>query len=417
MPLFAFGLNHQTAPLDVRERVVFHAEQVTQALRDLVDRRPVSEAAIISTCNRTEVYCTTAEPRTAIDWMADYHRMKPSQIQPYLYELPQARAVKHAFRVASGLDSMVLGEPQILGQFKGAVRSAEEAGTLGWMLNKLFQRTFSVAKTVRSETDIGASTVSMAAAAVRLAERIYPSIGEQSMLFIGAGEMIELAATHFAAHHPRKMTFANRTQARAQQLADRFFGHVIPLNDIGAQLPLYDIVVSCTASPLPIIGKGLMESALKVRKHRPMLMFDLAVPRDIETEVAALDDAFLYTVDDLGQIAREGMDQRQNAVAQAEVIIENQVSDFLHWLDNRELVPTIRALRDTAERARRHELERAMRSLAKGTDPQQVIDELSRALTNKFMHPPSHALNHAAEDERDELSALISRLYQIQRPE
>ena len=417
MPLFAFGLNHQTAPLDVRERVVFHAEQVTQALRDLVDRRPVSEAAIISTCNRTEVYCTTAEPRTAIDWMADYHRMKPSQIQPYLYELPQARAVKHAFRVASGLDSMVLGEPQILGQFKGAVRSAEEAGTLGWMLNKLFQRTFSVAKTVRSETDIGASTVSMAAAAVRLAERIYPSIGEQSMLFIGAGEMIELAATHFAAHHPRKMTFANRTQARAQQLADRFFGHVIPLNDIGAQLPLYDIVISCTASPLPIIGKGLMESALKVRKHRPMLMFDLAVPRDIETEVASLDDAFLYTVDDLGQIAREGMDQRQNAVAQAEVIIENQVSDFLHWLDNRELVPTIRALRDTAERARRHELERAQRSLAKGADPQQVIDELSRALTNKFMHPPSHALNHAADDERDELSALISRLYQIQRPE
>ena len=417
MPLFAFGLNHQTAPLDVRERVVFHAEQVAQALRDLVDRPPVSEAAIISTCNRTEVYCTTAEPRTAIDWLADYHRMKPSQIQPYLYELPQARAVKHAFRVASGLDSMVLGEPQILGQFKGAVRSAEEAGTLGWMLNKLFQRTFSVAKTVRSETDIGASTVSMAAAAVRLAERIYPSIGEQSMLFVGAGEMIELAATHFAAHHPRKMTFANRTQARAQQLADRFFGHVILLNDIGAQLPLYDIVVSCTASPLPIIGKGLMESALKVRKHRPMLMFDLAVPRDIETEVTALDDAFLYTVDDLGQIAREGMDQRQNAVAQAEVIIENQVSDFLHWLDNRELVPTIRALRDTAERARRHELERAQRSLAKGADPQQVIDELSRALTNKFMHPPSHALNHAAEDERDELSALISRLYQIQRPE
>jgi glutamyl-tRNA reductase len=312
---------------------------------------------------------------------------------------------------------MVLGEPQILGQFKGAVRSAEEAGTLGWMLNKLFQRTFSVAKTVRSETDIGASTVSMAAAAVRLAERIYPSIAEQSMLFIGAGEMIELAATHFAAHHPRKMTFANRTQARAQQLADRFFGHVIPLNDIGAQLPLYDIVISCTASPLPIIGKGLMESALKVRKHRPMLMFDLAVPRDIETEVASLDDAFLYTVDDLGQIAREGMDQRQNAVAQAEVIIENQVSDFLHWLDNRELVPTIRALRDTAERARRHELERAQRSLAKGADPQQVIDELSRALTNKFMHPPSHALNHAADDERDELSALISRLYQIQRPE
>ena len=417
MPLFAFGLNHQTAPLDVRERVVFQAEQLPQALRDLVDHRPVSEAAIISTCNRTEVYCSTAEPRLAVDWLAAYHRLKPAQIESYLYELPQDQAVKHAFRVASGLDSMVLGEPQILGQFKNAVRSAEAAGTLGWLLNKLFQRTFSVAKTVRSETDIGASTVSMAAAAVRLAERIYPSIAEQSVLFVGAGEMIDLAATHFAAHHPRRMTFANRTPARAQQLADRFFGHVLPLNDLGAQLALYDIVVCCTASPLPIIGKGLMESALKVRKHRPMLMFDLAVPRDIEAEVGELDDAFLYTVDDLGQLAREGMDQRSNAVAQAEVIIENQVSDFMHWLDNRELVPTIRALRDSAERARRHELERAQRRLAHGADPQQVMDELSRALTNKLMHPPSHALNHAAQDERDGLAAMIARLYQIRRPD
>lgn len=416
MPLFAFGLNHQTAPLDVRERVVFHAEQLTQALRDLVDRRPVSEAAIISTCNRTEIYCATPEPGIAVDWLADYHRLKPAQIKPYLYELPQDRAVKHAFRVASGLDSMVLGEPQILGQFKSAVRSAEAAGTLGWLLNKLFQRTFSVAKTVRSETDIGASTVSMAAAAVRLAERIYPSIAGQSLLFVGAGEMIDLAATHFAAHHPKRMTFANRTPARAQQLADRFFGHVIPLNDLAAQLALYDIVVCCTASPLPIIGKGLVESALKARRHRPMLMFDFAVPRDIETEVAGLDDAFLYTVDDLGQIAREGMGQRENAVAQAEVIIENQVSDFMHWLDNRELVPTIRALRDAAERARRNELERAQRRLGRGDDPQQVMEELSRALTNKLLHPPSHALNHAAQDERDELAALIARLYQIQRP-
>jgi glutamyl-tRNA reductase len=417
MPLFAFGLNHQTAPLDVRERVVFGAEQLTQALRDLVDRRPVSEAAIISTCNRTEVYCSTPEPRKVVDWLAAYHQLKPAQIEPYLYELPQDRAVKHAFRVASGLDSMVLGEPQILGQFKNAVRSAEAAGTLGWLLNKLFQRTFSVAKAVRSETGIGASTVSLAGAAVRLAERIYPSIAEQSVLFVGAGEMIELTSTHFAAHHPRRMTFANRTASRAQQLADRFSGHVIPLNDLGAQLALYDIVVCCTASPLPIIGKGLMESALKARKHRPMLMFDFAVPRDIEVEVGKLDDAFLYTVDDLGQLANEGMEQRQSAVVQAEVIIDSQVSDFMHWLDNRDLVPTIRALRDTAERVRRHEVERAQRQLARGVDPQQVLDELSQALTNKFMHPPSHALNHAGQNERDELAAMIARLYQIQRPE
>jgi glutamyl-tRNA reductase len=416
MPLYAFGLNHQTAPLDVRERVVFQTEALPGVLRELVDRQPVSEAAIISTCNRTEVYCSTTEPRVVTQWLANFHSLKPANLEPYLYELPQDRAVKHAFRVASGLDSMVLGEPQILGQFKTAVRSAEEAGTLGWLLNKLFQRTFSVAKTVRSETEIGASTVSMAAAAVRLSERIYGSVNEQSILFVGAGEMIELAATHFAAHHPRRMTFANRTASRAQILAERFFGHEIALNDIGSQLALYDVIVCCTASPLPIIGKGLVESALRARKHRPMLMFDLAVPRDIEAEVGQLSDVFLYTVDDLGEMAREGMDQRANAVAQAEAIIENQTVDFMHWLDNRKLVPTIRALRDSAERARRHELDRAQRRLAQGDDPQQVIDELSRALTNKLLHSPSHALNHAAPDERDELATLIARLYQIQRP-
>jgi glutamyl-tRNA reductase len=325
--------------------------------------------------------------------------------------------VKHAFRVASGLDSMVLGEPQILGQFKNAVRTAEAAGTLGLLLNKLFQRTFSVAKTVRSETDIGASTVSMAAAAVQLAERIYPSIAEQSLLFVGAGEMIDLCATHFAAHHPKRMTFANRTPERAQQLADRFLGRTISLNDLPTQLALYDIVVCCTANPLPIIGKGLVESALRARKHRPMLMFDLAVPRDVEGEVGRLDDVFLYTVDDLGKIAREGADVRQGAVSQAEVIIENQVTDFMHWLGNRELVPTIRALRDSAERARRHELERAQRRLGRGDDPQRVIEELSSALTNKFLHAPTHALNHASDEDREQLAAMLRRIHQIQRPE
>jgi len=417
MQIFTFGVNHQTAPLSVREQVVFHAENLVQALRDLVDRRPVKEAAIISTCNRTEIYCNTDDPGLAIDWLAGYHRMKPQQLEPYLYRLPQEKAVKHAFRVASGLDSMVLGEPQILGQFKDAVRAAEAAGTLGLLLNKLFQRTFSVAKAVRSQTDIGASTVSMASAAVQLAERIYPSISEQNIMFIGAGEMIELCATHFAAHHPRRMTFANRTAERAQHLADRFLGRTIALNDMQGQLPLHDIIICCTASPLPIIGKGVIESALKARKHRPILMFDLAVPRDIEGEVGALDDVFLYTVDDLGNIAREGMGVRQNAVSQAEVIIENQVTDFMHWLGNRELVPTIRALRDAAERSRRHELERALRRLGHGDDPQIVIEQLSRALTNKFLHPPTHALNYASEDDREQLGAMLRRLYQIQPPE
>ena len=417
MQLFAFGINHTTAPLLVREQVVFHAENLIAALRELVVHRPVKEAAIISTCNRTEVYCSTSDPHAAVDWMAGYHRLKLQQIEPYIYKLPQEKAVKHAFRVASGLDSMVLGEPQILGQFKQAVRTAQAAGTLGLHLNKLFQRTFSVAKTVRSETEIGAATVSMAAAAVGLAQRIYSSISEQSVLFIGAGEMIDLTATHFAAQHPRRMVFANRTLERAQALADRFQGRAITLNELPSQLASHDIIVSSTASTLPIIGKGLTESALRARKHRPMLMFDLAVPRDIEGEVAALDDVFLYTVDDLGKLAREGMDVRSNAVAQAEVIIENQVNDFMHWLGNRELVPTIRALRDAAERARRHEMERALRRLAKGADPQVVMEHLSHALAAKLTHAPTHALSHAHDEDREQLAQLLTRLYQIPRPE
>jgi glutamyl-tRNA reductase len=417
MQLFALGINHLTAPLAVREQVVFHSERLVEALRELVDHRPVKEAAIISTCNRTEVYCNTESPRAAMEWMAGYHSLKPQQIEPYIYTLPQEKAVKHAFRVASGLDSMVLGEPQILGQFKQAVRTAQAAGTLGLVLNKLFQRTFAVAKTVRSETEIGAATVSMASAAVGLAQRIYPSIAEQNVLFIGAGEMIELTATHFAAQHPRRITFANRTLERAQALADRFLGRAITLNELPSQLAAHDIIVSSTASTLPIIGKGLTESALRARKHRPMLMYDLAVPRDIEGEVAALDDVFLYTVDDLGKIARDGMDVRSNAVAQAEVIIENQVTDFMHWLGNRELVPAIRALRDSAERARRHEMERALRRLAKGDDPKAVLETLSHALAAKLTHAPTHALSHAREEEREQLAQLLARLYQISRPE
>jgi glutamyl-tRNA reductase len=250
---------------------------------------------------------------------------------------------------------------------------------------------------------------------VRLAEQIYPSIAEQAVLFIGAGEMIELTATHFAARHPRHLTFANRTLERAQHLAEHLRGHAITLNDLPAQFPVHDIIVTCTASTLPIIGKGLVESALRARKHRPFLLVDLAVPRDVETEVGALDDVFLYTVDDLGNIAREGLDVRASAVAQAEAIIETQVGDFMQWLDNRELVPTIRALRDDAERARRREVERAARRLARGADSQQVLEHLSHSLTNKFLHAPTHALNHANDEDRDQLVTLLRRLYQLKR--
>ncbi|HEY5993096.1 MAG TPA: glutamyl-tRNA reductase [Gallionellaceae bacterium] len=417
MQLYAFGINHQTAPLNVREQVAFNADSMEPALRDLVGHGAAREATILSTCNRTEVYCSSQELAQPIQWLAEYHKLKPAEIEPYLYVLPREQAVKHAFRVASGLDSMVLGEPQILGQMKQAVRSAEQAGTLGFMLHKLFQRTFSVAKDVRSQTEIGANLVSMAAAAVKLAERIYPTISEQSVLFIGAGEMIELNAVHFAAKQPKKITVANRTIERAQTLARRINAHAITLNELPEQLANHDIIVTCTASPLPILGKGMVERALKARKHRPLFIVDLAVPRDVEAEVAELDDVFLYSVDDLGELVRDGLDARQNAVKQAEVIIDAGVSNFVHWLESREVVPTIRALRDHADRQRRHELDKALRLLAKGEAPEKVLEALSNGITNKLLHAPTHALNQMQTGEREALLDTVHRLYQLHTPE
>jgi glutamyl-tRNA reductase len=415
--LFAFGVNHHTAPLDVREQVSFGPQNLASALRELIGLESVKEAAIISTCNRTEVYCNAAEPSLAIDWLATFHHLRNGALDPFIYRLPREHAVQHAFRVASGLDSMVIGEPQILGQMKDAVRSAEQAGTLGTVLHKLFQSTFSVAKEVRTHTDIGSSSISLAAAAVKLAERIYPTISEQSVLFIGAGEMIELCATHFAAKGPRAVTFANRTRERGAELTARFGGNAIALFDLSEQLALYDIVVSCTASQLPILGKGMIERAIKARRHRPMLMIDLAVPRDVEAEASELDDVFLYSVDDLGKIVQEGFDQRQAAVAQAEAIISAGVHDFMHWLETREVVPTVRALRDHAERMRRHELERALKLLARGEHAEKILEQLSHSLTNKFLHAPTSALNEAQAKEREALVSALERLYQIKLPE
>jgi glutamyl-tRNA reductase len=377
MALFALGLNHQTAPLGIRERVAFTAEALGPALGELARVRPVSEAAILSTCNRTEVYLSAEQPRIAAEWLAGFHRIPADELAPYLYTLPREQAVRHAFRVAAGLDSMVIGEPQILGQMKDAVRAAESAGTLGTTLHKLFQRTFAVAKEVRSTTEVGANSVSMAAAAVKLAARIFPSLAEQKVLFIGAGEMIELCATHFAAQGPARITVANRTYERAHSLAHRYGGRAIELRELAEQLHEHDIVVSCTASSLPILGKGLVERALKARRRRPMFMVDLAVPRDIEVEVGEMDDVFLYTVDDLAGIVSTNLDARRSAVEQAEAIIETQVGQFMHWMDARESVPLIRALRDQAEQARSAEVERALRLLAKGEDPRQVLEALS----------------------------------------
>jgi glutamyl-tRNA reductase len=414
--LYALGLNHHTAPLALRERVVFHVEKLGAALAELTRGRGATEAAILSTCNRTEVYFggqprPGIEPQTVQAWLAEYHRLSPGELSPYLYTLPREQAVRHAFRVASGLDSMVLGEPQILGQMMEAARAAESAGTLGTLLHKLFQRSFAVAKEVRSTTRVGANSVSMASAAVKLAGRIFPSLSEQRVLFIGAGEMIELAATHFAAQSPASITVANRTLERARHLAHRFNARAIELKSLAAELHEHDIVVSCTASSLPILGLGLVERAVRARRRRPIFMIDLAVPRDIEQEVGELDDVFLYTVDDLASIVSANLDQRRSAVEQAEAIIETQVGQFMHWMHARESVPTIRMLREYADEARRHELGRALRLLQKGEDPKQVLESLSQGLTNKLLHAPTQALNESRGEEQRLLAGIIERLY------
>jgi len=328
MSIYTFGLNHTTAPLDVRERVTFAPDALADALRELTGARKVKEVAILSTCNRTEVYFHGGAPEPVARWLEGVHRLPDGALAPYTYTLARDKSVAHAFRVASGLDSMVLGEPQILGQMKQAVRTAESAGSLGLVLNRLFQRTFAVAKDVRTRTDIGAASISMAAAAVKLAERIFPSISEQRLLLIGAGEMIELAATHFAAKKPRTITVSNRTMERGQKLADRFGAEAITLNEIPDRLHQFDIVVTCTASSLPIIGKGLLERVIKQRRHRPIFIVDLAVPRDVEAEAGKLDDVFLYSVDDLAEIVKGNLQVRREAVVQAEEMIATQEDNW-----------------------------------------------------------------------------------------
>ncbi|NMQ27069.1 glutamyl-tRNA reductase [Candidatus Accumulibacter phosphatis] len=412
MALFTLGINHHTAPLSVREQMAFHAESLPRALADLAHCKAVHEAAILSTCNRTELYVASDVSDAATQWLADYHRLARHEIAPYLYTYPERDAVRHVFRVASGLDSMVLGEPQILGQMKEAVRVAEEAGTLGTTLHKLFQHSFAVAKEVRSTTAIGTNVVSMAAAAVRLGERIFERIADQKILFIGAGEMIELCATHFSAQRPKQVVIANRTVERGLVLANRLGGTAIRLEDIAERLSQFDIVVSCTASPLPILGLGMVERAIKIRRHRPMFMVDLAVPRDIEVEVGEMDDVFLYTVDDLAQVVESGIESRQAAVVDAESIIGERVEGFLRWLTTRATVPLIRSLRDAADRARRHEMEHALKLLDKGEDPARVLERFSHRLTNKFLHAPTQALNQASADQ-GELQTLVGRLFHL----
>ncbi len=412
--VLTFGLNHVSAPVSVRERVSFPLDVLKPALDGLRSAfgASVKEAAILSTCNRTEIYCA-AEPQVQQQlpaWLAEFNRVEAGSLQPHLYQYHQNDAVRHAFRVASGLDSMVLGEPQILGQMKDAVRAAEQAGALGTLLHQLFQRTFSVAKEVRSQTAIGTHSVSMAAAAVRLAERVLGDLSQSNVLFIGAGEMIELCATHFAASQPQGMVVANRTLERADTLAARFMAKSMKLSDIPDKLVDFDVIVSCTASTLPILGLGMVERVTRARRHRPMVMIDLAVPRDIETEVGRLADVYLYSVDDLGRMVQSGTDARRAAVVQAEAIIETRVQGFMHWMQSREIVPAILDIQQAADQVRESELDRARRALARGESPELVIEQLAHGLTQKYMHGPLAALNRSEAEERQQLMAMLPRL-------
>jgi len=422
--LIAFGINHKTAPVEIREKVAFAPEKMEQALHECVNKGEVSEAAIISTCNRTELYfnlhdneADTHDISALLDWFCQYHQLKKEDVEPYIYLHNNNDAVQHILRVASGLDSLVLGEPQILGQIKDAYSVANQAGTIGRQLNRLFQHTFSVAKQVRTDTAIGANPVSVAFAAVSLAKRIFANLSEHTALLIGAGETTELVAQHLANQGVKKMIVANRTVELAQTLANKFGAEAIALSDMPERLVEADIIIASTASQLPILGKGAVERALKQRKHRPMFMVDIAVPRDIEPEVSELDDVYLYTVDDLHEVIEEGRQSREEAAVQAEEIIINQVDHFMGWLRSLEGVDTIRAFREQAEQKRDEQLTLAKKQLAAGKDPQQVMDDLARTLTNKLIHEPTAQLNQAAYSGRKEILDTARELFNLEPEE
>lgn len=419
MSLIAIGINHKTAPVEVREKVSFAPENLSLALRDLISRPRVREAAILSTCNRTELYCGLEEPneKVIIEWFHHYHELSDKDLLPYIYYHPDQHAVRHMLRVASGLDSLVLGEPQILGQLKQAYSTASDAGTVGKLLGRLFQHTFSVAKQVRTDTAIGASPVSVAFAAVSLAKQIFSNLDTHTSLLIGAGETIELAARHLKESGIGRMIIANRTVEKAQQLASEFHAYAIPLTDIPNHLAEADIVISSTASQLPILGKGAVERAIRVRKHRPILMVDIAVPRDIEPEVDELEDVYLYTVDDLKEIIQEGLRSRQEAAKQAEEIIDTQVSHFMGWLQSLNAVNTIRDFRENANNICESELEKAKRQLSNGVPAEKVIQQLAHNIINKMTHSPSVNLRQAGFEGRTELIEAACELFNLKNPD
>ncbi len=406
MTLLALGINHKTAPVSLRERVTFSPDTLDQALESLLSQPMVQGGVVLSTCNRTELYLSVEEQDNLHDklvrWLCDYHKLDEAEVRNSLYWHHDNDAVSHLMRVASGLDSLVLGEPQILGQVKKAFADSGRGHANASELERMFQKSFSVAKRVRTETDIGASAVSVAFAACTLARQIFESLSTVTVMLVGAGETIELAARHLREHHVQKMIIANRTRERAQRLADEVGAEVIGLGEIDERLKDADIIISSTASPLPIIGKGMMERALKARRNQPMLLVDIAVPRDVEPEVGKLANAYLYSVDDLQSIIQHNMAQRKAAAVQAESIVEQEAHEFMAWLRAQSVSETIREYRAQAEQVREELTSKALAALRAGGDAEAIMQDLARRLTNRLIHTPTKSLQQAARDGDDE---------------
>lgn len=412
MPLIALGLNHQTAPVDIREKVAFSPVQMNDALQQLSAQPGIHEAAILSTCNRMEIYCNGDESasKAITDWITRFHNIDINKLTPFIYLHHDQEAIQHLLQVATGLNSMILGEPQILGQVKAAYQDALRAGCMHNLLGKLFQHTFSVAKQVRTDTTIGSSPVSVAFAAVSLARQIFGELGNKTALLIGAGETIELTARHLHQHGLGKMIVANRTVERAHTLAAQFDAYAISLPEMPGHLPEADIVISSTASPLPILGKGMIERVLKQRKRQPVFMVDLAVPRDIEPEIGDLADIYLYTVDDLQEVIQDNLQSRQEAAKQAQEIVDNRTEDFLGWMRSLQSVATIRDYRNHAEQQRDIVLQTALQQLKNGKEPEQVLQYMAHTLTNKITHAASTQLRQAGYDGETEFIAMARKL-------
>ena len=414
MNLNIIGLNHKTAPLGLREKLVFRTDQISHALLDLKCNK-VNQVAILSTCNRTEIYFNGPKKQIVCQWLADYHHIKLSQLKKHLYHYSNKDALTHAYQVASGLDSMFLGETQILGQMKQAAKISDYAGTQGKFLSQFFQTVFEAAKEIRSKTNIGASSTTIASTIISLTKKIFGDLYQTKIIFVGAGEMTELIAKYFNKHQPEKITIANRSIIRGKKLANKIGAETCLIGEIKDQLDEYDIVISATGSQLPVIGLGMIERAIKKRKHKPMLLIDLAVPRDIEPETSKLNDIFLYTLDGLAEIAQEGIDNRTDAVKDANIIIEKKVNNFYKKINKKKASPTIVTLRNQFEDNRQKEINKAKKQLANGKSIDEILETLSNNLSNKFLHHPTKALNDAAANETKEISELLKKIYNLKK--